>query len=60
MVFEAVFGSPLYIKTLRVSTSKLSLIRRNVYIITDENQIYAYDRRLLTTRRPSAESPIEN
>lgn len=58
MVFEAVFGSPLTIKNMYVSTSKLSLIRRNIYIISQKNQIYSLDRRLINTRRPSSESPI--
>lgn len=54
MVFETVFGSPLTIKNMYVSTSKLSLIKRNIYIITQKNQIYSLNRRLINTRRPSS------
>lgn len=58
MVFESVFGSPLAIKNMYVSTSKMSLIKRNVFIVSRDDQIYSLDRRLLTTRRPSSDSPI--
>lgn len=31
---EEVFGSPVYIKNLYVSESKMSLVRRNLFVIT--------------------------
>ena len=49
---EEIFGSPVYIKHMEVSESKMSLTRRNLFIITGENQLYTIKRDFVSTRRP--------
>lgn len=49
---EEVFGLPVHAKHLYVSESKMSLVRRNLFIITRENKLYTINRDLVSTRRP--------
>lgn len=49
---EEVFGSPVSIKNLYVSESKMSLVRRNLFVITRENKLYTINRDYVSTRRP--------
>lgn len=52
-IFEdEVYGSPVHIKHLYVSESKMSLTRRNLFIITRENKLYTIGRDFVSTRRP--------
>lgn len=54
------FGCPLQIKLLSISSSKLALLKRNLVIITRENQVYSIDRKLVTARRPSGGNIFES
>lgn len=57
---EQIFGFPLTIKHLKISSSKLALLKRNLVVITRENQVYSIDRKLVSARRPSGEAVFES
>lgn len=44
------------IKEMQVSESKMSLTRRNLFIITRENKLYTISRDFVNTRRPRKDS----
>lgn len=55
-IFEdEVFGLPITIKEMFVSESKMSLTRRNLFIITRENKVYTINRDFVSSRRPKKE-----
>lgn len=52
-IFESeVYSSPVAIKEMYVSESKMSLTRRNIFIITRENKLFTINRDFVNTRRP--------
>lgn len=51
-----VYGSPVAIKEMYVSESKMSLTRRNIFIITRENKLFTINRDFVNTRRPRKDS----
>lgn len=52
-----VYGIVLSIKHLFISESKQALLRRNVLIVTQEDQVYSLQREFLSTRRPKSADP---
>lgn len=60
LIEEQIFGFPLTIKHLRISSSKLALLKRNLVVITRDDQVYSIDRKLVSARRPSGEAVFES
>lgn len=56
-IFETeVYAAPVTIKEMYVSESKMSLTRRNIFVITREDKLYTINRDFVSTRRPKKES----